>query len=140
MKILNILNKKFNYKSIREKKLEEFYIKIKYSLCSYIFVDDRDFNGHEEELTKAKNHAKYLNESPVMQALRECFMVMDEYINKNEDNMRINNIKLNIISEDFLERPDLVCKLLLPRLILNKENNLTIEGIKEYVNYIRIQK
>jgi len=128
-----------NDKSLREKKLEEFYIKVKCSLSSYIFVDDRDFDGREEELAKVKNHIEFLNESPVNQALRECFMVMDEYFEINE-NMRINNIKLNIISEYFLKHPDLVCNSLLPWLIMNKGNNLTIEWIKEYVNYIRIQK
>ncbi len=140
MKILEILNKKFNYKSLREKKLEEFYTKVNLSLSSYIFVDDRDFDEREEELTKVKKHVESLNESPVKQALRECFMVMDEYFEINEY-MRINKyIKLNIIPEYFQKHPDLVFKSLLPWLILNKENNLTIEGIKEYVNYIRIQK
>lgn len=109
------------YKSNREKDLENFYYQIRDSLTSqmsfsvahiYAFFDTSALGAPTlDEITQQVN-------SPVKLALIECFNLLNVYFNCTQKT--INDIQLEIISEDYKSRPDLLIKLVLPRLILDK--------------------
>jgi len=95
--MLRMLNKLFNYKSERERKLEDFYFNI-HTNNSYL----------RDHLLHSCN-----SDSKTYVAIEECFDVLDCYIN-NKSN---SEVVVHVISEGFKHRPDLISKLVLPRLL-----------------------
>lgn len=132
MQLIKKLLCMIGYKSDVEKQLEkyeEFYFRVRSALTSSIFLDafyDESLPG-AVPLAEAVNKVEEKNNTPVKLALRECFQLLDVYFGLNEKTP-IENIKLSMISEDFKSRPDLIVKLVLPRLIENPK--LSLEQIK----------
>lgn len=94
--MLGMLNKLFNYKSERERKLEEFYQAL-----------NINHGGLNTFLRSGDSNSKtYI-------AIQECFKLFDCYI----ENRSNSDIVLEVISDDFKYRSDLIAKLVLPRLL-----------------------
>ncbi len=108
--MLRMLNKLFNYKSERERKLEDFYFNL-HTNNSYL----------RDHLLRSCN-----SDSKTYVAIKECFDVLDCYIN-NKSN---NDVVLEVISDSYKHRPDLVAILVLPWL-LAINTTITPEQIKK---------
>jgi hypothetical protein len=111
-----------------EKKLknfEEFYFRIRNVLTAQVYSDA--FRPDAIPLADTVDRIEKINNTPVKLALSECFKLLDVHLGF-DNKTTIKDLKLKLISEDFKSRPDLIMKLVLPKLILNPK--LSLDQIK----------
>ena len=109
--MLRILNKLFNYKSEREQKLEVFY--------AHMNVNKFHGSLHASLLRSCDSSSKtYI-------AIQECFKLLDCYM----ENRSNSDVALEVISDSYKHRPDLIAILVLPWL-LAINTTITPEQIK----------